>query len=94
MRTKTLWITLALVLVGRASLAQDLTGDWQGALSIGAQQLRLIVHIEKTDGGGWKASMLSIDQSPDRGARMPADSVTVQGTSLKLAACIASAVAA
>jgi pimeloyl-ACP methyl ester carboxylesterase len=86
MRTKTLWITLALVLVGRASFAQDLAGDWQGALSIGAQQLRLIVHIEKTDGGAWKASMLSIDQSPDRGARMPADSVTVQGTSLKLAA--------
>ena len=86
MRMKTLWIAAVLVLCSRASIAQDLAGDWQGALGIGTQQLRLIVHIDKGEGATWKASLLSIDQSPDRGARMAVDSVTVQGTSFKLAA--------
>ena len=86
MRTKTLWIAAVLVLFSHALFAQDLAGDWQGALGSGAQQLRLIVHIDKAEGGAWKASLLSIDQGPDRGARLPADSVTVQGTSFKLAA--------
>jgi pimeloyl-ACP methyl ester carboxylesterase len=72
------------VLCGRALGAQDLTGDWQGAIGTPARQIRLIVHIEKGDGAAWKASLLSIDQSPDRGARMPADSVTVDGNSFKL----------
>jgi len=82
----TRWIVVALVLCGRASFAQDLAGDWQGALAAGTQQLRLVVHIDKGDGGTWKASLLSIDQSPDRGARLPADSVTVQGAAFKLVA--------
>jgi pimeloyl-ACP methyl ester carboxylesterase len=86
MRMRTLGIAVALLLCSRASIAQDLAGDWQGTLAVGAQQLRLIVHIDKADGPTWKASLLSIDQSPDRGARMTADSVTVQGTSFKLAA--------
>ena len=86
MRMITRWIVVALVLCGRASFAQDLAGDWQGALAVGTQQLRLVVHIDKGDGGTWKASLLSIDQSPDRGARLPADSVTVQGAAFKLVA--------
>jgi len=86
MRMTTRWIVVALVLCGRASFAQDLAGDWQGALAVGTQQLRLVVHIDKGDGGTWKASLLSIDQSPDRGARLPADSVTVQGAAFKLVA--------
>ena len=76
MRTKTLWTAAAFVFLARALFAQDLAGDWQGALGSGAQQLRLIVHIDKARGQAtWKASLLSIDQSPDRGARMAADSV-------------------
>jgi non-heme chloroperoxidase len=85
MKTRALWIAAMLVLCSRALVAQDLAGDWQGALGVGGQQLRLLVHIEKGEGATWKASLVSIDQSPDRGARMPADSVTVQGTSFKMA---------
>ena len=84
MRTRALWIAALLLLSSRALSAQDLTGDWQGALGTGARPLRLIVHIEKVDGATWKATLASIDQSPDRGAGMPADSVTVAGASFKL----------
>jgi len=80
----TLWIAALLMMSSRAVFAQDLTGDWQGALSIGTQQLRLILHIDKADDASWKATLASIDQSPDRGARMPADTVTVAGTSFKM----------
>ena len=85
MKARALWIAALLVLCSGAVSAQDLTGDWQGALSIGTRQLRLIVHIEKGDGGAWKATLASIDQRPDRGATMAADSVTLAGTSFKLA---------
>jgi len=83
-KTNTLCIAALLMLCSRAVLAQDLSGDWQGALSIGTQQLRLILHIDKADDASWKATLASIDQSPDRGARMPADAVTVAGTSFKM----------
>jgi pimeloyl-ACP methyl ester carboxylesterase len=86
MRTRTVWLAAIFALCSRASFAQDVAGDWQGTLSVGPQQLRLIVHIDKAGDGAWKASLLSIDQSPDRGARLPVDSVTVQGTSFKLSA--------
>src|SRR4051794_9631160 len=84
MRTRTLWIATLVALCSRAVFAQDLAGDWQGALSAGTQQLRLIVHIDKAAGGAWTATMASIDQSPDRGARTAADAVTVAGTSFKM----------
>ena len=85
MKTRMLWIAAVLVLCSRVLSAQDLAGDWQGALATGAQQLRLIVHIAKADDGAWKATMVSIDQSPDRGARLAADSVTAEGTRFKMA---------
>lgn len=31
--------------------AQDITGGWQGTLSAGAQQLRIVLHIAKGDEG-------------------------------------------
>jgi pimeloyl-ACP methyl ester carboxylesterase len=77
-------ISLLLMFAG-AVCAQDLTGDWQGALKAGAQELRLIVHIEKGDSGGWRATLASIDQSPDRGATIAADSLTLEGQDVKIA---------
>jgi non-heme chloroperoxidase len=85
MKARTVWIALVLTLCSRALFAQDLAGDWQGTLATGGPELRLIVHVDKGDGGAWKAALLSIDQSPDRGARMAADSVTVEGASFKMA---------
>jgi hypothetical protein len=51
--------------------AQDISGDWQGNLKAGAQELRILLEIAKSDNGEWAATMLSIDQSPDRGAGVP-----------------------
>ncbi|HEX7238011.1 MAG TPA: alpha/beta fold hydrolase, partial [Gammaproteobacteria bacterium] len=70
----------ALALCSGGASAQDLSGDWQGAL---APALRLILHVEKGDGATWKATLASIDQSPDRGAAMPVDNVTLQGSTLE-----------
>jgi len=85
MKTKLLWIGAFFAMFDGALCAQDIAGDWQGALKAGAQELRLIVHIEKSDSGAWKATLASIDQSPDRGATIAADSVTVQGSNVKMA---------
>lgn len=80
-RTRAAWIVVALVLCGGAS-AQDLSGDWQGALGAGPQQLRLILRVAKGD-GAWKATLASIDQSPDWAATIPVDDVTVQGATFE-----------
>jgi hypothetical protein len=65
--------------VASALLAQDITGDWQGTLQIPGQTLRLVMNITKAD-TGLKAVMHSIDQ----GATIPVNSVTLQGSTLKM----------
>jgi non-heme chloroperoxidase len=70
-------------LLASSLYAQDLTGDWQGTLGAGPQQLRLILRIAKKDDGGWKAALSSIDQTPDWGAGMPVNSVSIQGSEMK-----------
>jgi non-heme chloroperoxidase len=77
-------ISLLFMFAG-AAFAQDLTGDWQGALKAGAQELRVIVHIEKGDSGGWKATLASIDQSPDRGLTIAVESLMLEGEDVKIA---------
>jgi non-heme chloroperoxidase len=71
------------ILSARVLGAQDLSGDWQGTLKSGAQELRTVVKIARAEDGGWKATFLSIDQSPDRGAGMALNSVTLQGSDVK-----------
>jgi non-heme chloroperoxidase len=61
--------------------AQDIAGDWQGMLKAGGQDLRIVLQIQKSDNGGWKATSYSLDQSPEG---IPATSITVQGSSLKV----------
>ncbi len=46
------------------TFAQDITGDWNGALKFGGMQLRLVFHIAKTT-DGYSATM----DSPDQGAK-------------------------
>ena len=80
-KTRSLWIAaLLLLMCSRVAPAQDLTGDWQGTLSVGQVQLRLILHVDNADDTTWKATLASIDQSPDWGAGVPVDSVTVSET--------------
>jgi len=73
-----------LLMLSQLVSAQDLKGDWQGTLSVGPRQLRLILRVDKA-GDTWKATLASIDQSPDWGAWTPVDSLTVSGTSVKFA---------
>jgi uncharacterized protein len=77
----TLWIG-ALATIG-VLYAQDISGDWQGTLKAGTQEFRLVVKIDKRANGDWNAMLLSIDQGPDRGAGIAANSVTLQGANLK-----------
>jgi non-heme chloroperoxidase len=83
MRIMTFWFGALFAICSSALHAQDVAGDWQGAIKAGTRELRLIVHVEKGDGGTWTATLASIDQSPDRGATMRADSVTLQGSDIK-----------
>ena len=55
--------------------AQDVIGDWQGALKIGEAQLHMVVHIAKADNGGLRATM----DSPDQGAKgIPISSISLK----------------
>jgi hypothetical protein len=50
-------VTLISVAAIAASLsyAQDISGDWQGALKAGPRELRTILQVTKGDGGNWRA---------------------------------------
>jgi uncharacterized protein (TIGR03435 family) len=74
-------VTLA-ALWGGALLAQDhdITGTWQGTLHAG-KDLRVVMKISKTETGGLKAVIYSIDQGPQA---IPG-AVTLQGTTVKIA---------
>lgn len=65
--------------------AQDISGDWQGALKVGKQELRTILRISKNDTGLWTATLLSIDQSPDFGAGMATTSFSIDGSHIRFA---------
>jgi non-heme chloroperoxidase len=79
---QTLWIFALAALVGATLHAQDIAGDWQGTLKTPAAQLRVVVHIDKSADGGWKATLFSIDQGTEG---IAVNSVTLQGSHLKLA---------
>jgi pimeloyl-ACP methyl ester carboxylesterase len=68
-----------LVLLASSLHAQDISGDWQGRLGSGKGSLRLIVHIDKADDGGWKALLYSIDQTAEG---VPLTSITQQSSSI------------
>jgi uncharacterized protein (TIGR03435 family) len=78
------WIrTVALAaFAAGALLAQDITGTWQGTLTVPAakQDLRIVMKVSKADAGGLKAAMYSIDQ----GGGPIAGTVTVQGSAVKI----------
>jgi len=62
---------------------QDISGEWQGSLKAGPQELRVILQVAKSDNGAWTANLLSIDQSPDRGIGMAATSFSLDGSNVK-----------
>lgn len=74
---------VALVAIsGDALLAQDLTGTWQGALTLpDGKELRTVVKISKADGGALRGVFYSIDQG---GPGIPVNTVTLQGANVKM----------
>jgi pimeloyl-ACP methyl ester carboxylesterase len=75
---------LNLLLAG-ASLVQaqniDIAGDWQGTLSTGAGDLRLVLHITKGADGALKATLDSVDQGANG---IPVNSISLKSSELNL----------
>lgn len=61
--------------------AQDITGAWNGKLSVQGMKLRIVFHVSKTD-AGYSATM----DSPDQGAKgIPMTAASFENNVLKLA---------
>lgn len=86
-----LWLSALALMSGSAVHAQDISGNWQGTIKAGSQEIRLIVSIEKESGGGWKGTLFSIDQIPDRGVGTPISSITLVSSKLKFSIDLARA---
>jgi pimeloyl-ACP methyl ester carboxylesterase len=80
-----IWFIVVATFAASSSYAQDISGDWQGSLKAGPQDLRIILKITRADSGEWKATMLSIDQSPDRGTGMVTTSFSMDASTIKFA---------
>ncbi len=69
-------------LSGGALLAQDLTGTWQGTLTLpNGKELRTVIKVTKADGSALRGTMFSIDQGA---GAIPVNPVTLQGTTVKM----------
>jgi pimeloyl-ACP methyl ester carboxylesterase len=69
-------------LAAGGATAQDIAGDWQGTLSAGGAELRLVLHITKAPDGSLKATLDSIDQPGANG--IPVSSITLKDSTLRL----------
>src|SRR5664279_2880599 len=65
-----------------AASAEDVAGDWQGTLSAGGAELRLVLHIAKNDDGTLKATLDSVDQPGGNG--IPVSSISLKDSKLSL----------
>jgi hypothetical protein len=75
-------VTALIFLAAGVSRAQDIAGDWQGTLSAGGQELRLVLHITKAPDNSLKATLDSIDQP---GANViPVSSISLKDSKLDL----------
>ena len=72
---------LLITLLNLISLsAQDITGQWNGALKVQGRQLRLVFNITKTDNG-----VSSTMDSPDQGAKgIPTTTTSFENSILKI----------
>ena len=78
--TKRVLCAIALLVLLASSLrAQDISGDWQGAGGSGKERQRIILHVEKANDGGWKATLFAIDVQPDG---IPVTTITHQGSTV------------
>jgi hypothetical protein len=73
-------ISLIVLAAAFVAQAQDIAGDWQGTLSTGGGELRIVLHITKSPEGALKAILDSPDQAI---AGMTVDAITLDGAKLK-----------
>jgi hypothetical protein len=78
---KTLLLPLLLIFCTGTSSAQNVVGDWNGSLKVGAAELRLILHISKNADGSLKATLDSVDQGA---TEIPVKAAMLQESRLKL----------
>jgi hypothetical protein len=74
--------TALLFLATTLAQAQDIAGNWQGTLSAGGAELRLVLHITKAADGSLKATLDSIDQPGGNG--IPVNSIALKDSKLSL----------
>jgi uncharacterized protein len=74
-------LSILLVLAASLASAQDVTGDWQGALSAAGAELRLVLHITKSADGTLQATLDSVDQNANG---IPVNSVSLTDYKLTL----------
>jgi pimeloyl-ACP methyl ester carboxylesterase len=77
---KRVFYTVALLILLASSLrAQDISGDWQGAGGSGKERERLILHVDKADDGGWRATLFPVDEQADG---IPVTLIEQQGSTI------------
>jgi hypothetical protein len=80
-RNLTLLIGLVSMLAPTCRAQAQLAGDWQGTLSAGSAQLRLILHITAAKDGSLTATLDSVDQSA---YGIPVTTVTLKDSKFSL----------
>jgi pimeloyl-ACP methyl ester carboxylesterase len=79
---KKMFIVLTFIAVTTSlSFAQDIVGDWNGKLTVGTAELRLVLHITKGADGSLGATLDSIDQNAPG---IPVNAVTLKDSKLDL----------
>ncbi len=76
-------VTIFLIFLAAAAIAsaQDIAGEWQGTLSAGGNELRLVLHITKSADGALKATLDSVDQGANG---IPVNAVNLKNSTLNL----------
>lgn len=73
-------VTFLAMLITISAIGQNISGDWYGVLKIQGTQLRMVVHIAKTE-NGYSSTL----DSPDQGANgLPVGQTIVNGLQLQL----------
>jgi hypothetical protein len=78
---KAIFILVAQILAAASLSAQDIAGDWQGTLSANGAELRLVLHVIKSDSGALKATLDSVDQNANG---IPVSSISLKDFKLSL----------
>lgn len=79
---RTVLLALLATLTAFVGRAQDISGDWQGALNVNGAELHLLLHITKSDSGALQATMDSVDQGA---YGLSVTSISVEGSNLTFA---------